>query len=198
METPLASKGGMWRRLFQTNIAAAAAAFTSGGLVAKVVDNTPTQNRFTNHATAAIAAIDTVGQITAAGSSTPNAVQVILFGTDTSNQTLSARVWGIAKGQDAVASSGVATVWQPFLLCEILATLSAVAGAAGHLIPASNLYADTYEITQGAASDIAIVNGSDVRGPNFRVDIQGFDQIVVELDDGGSAATVNGIYRFLW
>lgn len=196
-EVPLASKGGLWRRLFPSNIAAAAAAFVSGGIVPKVVDNSPDQNRFTTHATLALAAIDVAERGVAPGASVPNAAQFILFGTTTSNQTLSARVWGIAKGQGPVITTNL-QVWQPMLLCEIAATLGAAEGAAGALIGASNLYADTYAITQGATSDIAIVNGTDIRGPNFRVDIQGFDQLIVELDDGGSAVTVNGLYRFLW
>jgi hypothetical protein len=185
----LASRGGLWRRLFASNVAAASANFVSGGLAARIGTNPFTSG--TN-----LAILDPGGGA-ASGRATPNSVLFRFFGTDASNETFSARIWGIEEGVSDVVSTATRS-WQPTLLAELAITLGDLAGVAGTLIVAADFEADTIALTYGASQDIVLVTTTDVRQAWARIDFLGFPILAVEFDDGGSAASCNGLYRWVW
>lgn len=196
MERTLASRGGMWRRLFASNVAAASATFVSGGLVERLIGNPFAAG--SNLAIINFCDIPTSEKPGyASGHATPNSIMFQLFGTDDANETFSARIWGIERATGLVSTSQIET-WKPTLLAEILATLSAAEGAAGLLVSANDHYVDTYAITSGAAQDIVINSNTDVRGSNFRIDNLAHQILAIEFDDGSSAAECNGLFRPLW
>lgn len=198
-EQPLASRGGNWKRLFATNVAAASADFVSGGLVERPITNVKA-NPFevgTNLAIIDLVTIPTSERPEfAAGAAVPNSIMFQLFGTDANNETFSGRFWGITQAQGLVGSTSVRS-WKPTLLAEVLATLGAAQGVANTLVEAADFYADTYALTYGSSSDVVIANATDLRGAWFRLDHLAFPLIAVEFQEG-TAATCNGLWRPLW
>lgn len=187
----LSSVRGPWRRLFDTNVAAATAAFVSGGLNgAKLATGIV--------ATPSMAVIDMRGGH-GPGAPVCNAIMLRLFGRNTNNQTLSARIWGIEEGIGPVGATTTRT-FEATLLAQLQATLSSTAtGLDGSsLLGTSDFEADTYSLISGALADVVFANTTDVRGAWVRIDNLGFPQIAVELDDGGSATEINGIYGLVW
>lgn len=189
------SRGGQWRRVYATSVLAASAAFTSGGLNCQSRGSRVLENLYTDSGDLKI--LDFRGD-SGVGQSTANHILVKPFGTDTSNQTFSVRLWGIEEAEGPVATTGTHS-WEATLLAEYLCTLGNVAGAAGGLVTASDLYADTITLTYGNATDnVVSSNGADLRSAWFRSDLLGHAIVAFEMDDGGSAVAVNGLYRLLW
>ena len=190
----LASRGSAWRRLFATNVSAANAAFVSGGLAARLHTNPFTSG--TN-----LAVLDPRGG-GVAGAEMPNSLLLRFFGTDANNESFSARVWGIELGNSLVGSTQTKS-WEPTLLAQLLVTFGNLAGVAGTQIAAADFEADTIALTYGASQDIVINSpANDLRNAWARIDMLGFPQIAIEMDDavnsGAAAASCNGLFRFLW
>lgn len=190
----LSTVGSPWKRLFDANLTQSTDGFVSGGLKSRpfasafVPDTIPV---------GPLAVIDLRAEC-GPGGPVPNFIMFRFFGTDTSNQTFSARLWGIARGQGRVGAA-VIDCWMTQFIAEVLATLSATAsGGTSTLIAAADLEADTIALTNGASQDIVINNSpSDVNGASVSIDIRGFDQLAVELDAASSAVTANALYRFI-
>lgn len=198
----LASKGGPWKRLFATNVPAADAAFVSGGLAAKAFA--------TPFAAAANIGIISLEDIPTnerpdfvAGGDTPNSVMFRFFGEDGSNDSFSARIWGITKGNGTVGTTKTQS-WEATLLAQLLITLGNITGVAGTLIePTTSFEADTVTLTYGATQDITILSpANDLKGGFARIDHLAFPVLAVEFDEsvnsGTAAVACNALYRFLW
>ncbi len=195
-EVSLTSRGSIWRRLYDTNVAAATAAFTTDGLQGRIRRVKPEdENLYTDSGDLKV--LD-IRNGSGPGGETPNAIQIVPFGRDTTNQTINFRVWGVDEGSGRDGSTDVKS-WEPMLLAQFQATLSAAkAGAAGSLVNASDYYADTITLTYGAGQDVAIQsNAADIRMAWARLDIQGFQIIVIEIEEG-TATEVNLLYRWLF
>ena len=192
----LSSRGSPWRRLYDTNVSAASAAFTTDGLQGRTRGPIDKDNLYSDSGDLRVLDLRAAA---GPGGTTPNSVIFVPFGRDTTNQTMSMRIWGVEEGVSGVGGSPVKS-WEPMLLAELLCTLSAAkAGVAGSLVESSDYYCDTISLTQGASQDIVIAsNASDLRAAWARIDILGFPILVVEMDDGASATQVNSLYRFLW
>ncbi len=202
-ERNLASRGGSWQRLFTTNVTAANAAFVSGGLAAKVF-------------TAPYLGAANLGIITlsdhlptaaepsfASGEETPNSIIFRFFGEDGSNDSFSARIWGIAEGIGTVGSTKTKS-YEATLLAQLLITLGNITGIASTLIePTTSFEADTIAVTYGATGDVVVQSSAnDLKGSWARIDHLAFPILAVEFDDsvnsGTAAAACNALYRFLW
>lgn len=192
----LASRGSPWRRLYASNVAQASAVFTTDGLQGRSRGPRPNENLYSDSNDLKV--LDLRGDA-GPGGETPNAIEFVPFGSDTTNQTMNVRVWGIEQGVGLVGSTDTPS-WEPKLLAQFQATLSASkAGASGSLVTASDYYADTITLTYGATADVAILtNAADIRMASIRVFLSGYQIIVVEIDANSSAATVNSLYRLLW
>ena len=198
----LASKGTAWRRLFSTNVAAADAAFVSGGIAGKA-NGSP----FAAAANIGIISLNDIPTSErpdfAAGSEEPNSIMLRFFGEDGSNDSFSARVWGITRGKGVVGSTPTQS-WEAVLLAQFLITLGNVTGVTGTLIePTTSFEADTIALTYGAVQDIVINSpANDLRGAYARIDNLAFPILAVEFDEsvnaGTAAAACNALYRVLW
>lgn len=189
-EINLCTRGSMWKRLFATNLVAASANFVSGGLAAKPY--------LTPFAAGTNLALIDMREGGAPGAAICNSIIFRFFGNNANNLTFSARIWGIEEGSDNVITVATKS-WEVTLLAQFLATLGNVNGVAGTLIAAADFEADTIATTYGATNDITLnSNATDVKQAWARLDNLGFPQIGVELDDGGSATSCNGLYRLLW
>lgn len=195
MDVINSSRGSIWRRVLDTNIAAAAAAFVSGGLQGRPrTARIAGENIFT--AGGGLAILDLRGDV-GAGGMAPNNVMFKPFGTDANNESFSMRVWGIEAGQGPVGATSV-SAWEATLMAEVLVTLGNVAGANDSLVVASDFYADTVGLTYGSGVDnIMSSNAADLRGAWFRCDTLGFQVFGVEFQEV-TAATMNALYRPLW
>lgn len=201
-ERNLTSRGGPWKRLHATNVTAANAVFASGGLAPKAFA-TPFS------AGVALGIIDLEDIPTAerpdfaAGSEQPNSIIFRFFGEDGNNDSFSARIWGITRGEGTVGTTATKS-WEATLLTELLITLGAKTGVAGTLIEATTSFeADTIAATYGATSDLTIQSSAnDLRSAWARLDHLAFPILGVEFDDsvnsGTAAAACNALYRFLW
>ncbi len=198
----LASKGGPWKRLFATNVLAADAAFVSGGLAAKAF-----ASPFAAAANIGIISLDNIPTSErpdfVSGGDTPNSIMFRFFGENASNDSFSARIWGITKGNSTVGSTKTQS-WEATLLAQLLITLGNITGIAGTLIePTTSFEADTIALTYGATQDIVLNSpANDLKGSFARIDHLAFPIIAVEFDDavntGTAADACNALYRFLW
>lgn len=200
-ETPLASRGGPWRRLHDTNITAAQGVFATGGLAAKTLGSP--------YAFAVTLGLIPVTEIPAgavpsfaAGEATPNSIMFRFFGDDGNNKSFSARIWGITEGIGTVLTTKNQS-WEATLLGQFLITFGNINGVTGTLIDSGSFEMDTIATTYGATSDIVLnSNAADIKGSFLRLDHLAFPLIGVELDDAVNAGTpataMNALYRFLW
>jgi hypothetical protein len=195
-EKTLATRGGPWVRLFDTNVAAAAAAF--GTVVGKAKGSPPASNSTGLAIISPFSPLPVAGKLDfAAGEAMPNAVELRFFGRDAANETFLARVWGFTKGIGS--PGGTATeCWERVLLAQFTLTLGNIAGVAGTLIEASDFEVDTITLTYGASADVSISSPANDLPAKVRIDHQGYPILGIELDDNVSAAEVNALYRFLW
>lgn len=199
-EVNLASRGGPWKRLFDTNLPAATAAFTSGGLAAR-----PGATPFVATAALAIIALNDIPvsekPALATGESEPNSVAFRFFGNNANNCSFSARIYGITAGGGTVGTTKTQS-WEATLLAELLVTFGNINGIAGTLIPAADFEADTIAITSGNTNYIQLLNTTDVKQAWAQIDHLAFPALAVELDDavnsGTPATACNALYRFLW
>ncbi len=194
-EVHLSSLGSPWRRLFDTSIAQASGAFlTSGGLKGRAFTSLA-GNGLPEDTAAGLKVIDLRAEA-GPGGATPNAIMFKFFGTNTSNQTFNARVWGIERGFGTVGTTKTQS-WETCLLAQFGGVLGANGDAAGSLI-GTDLVADTITLTYGASQDVVISSPANDLQAWARLDNLGFPVIGVELDDAGSAVTINGLYRLVW
>ncbi len=200
-ESPLASRGGPWKRLVATNVAAATAGFVSGGLVPKIKGSP-----FVASSTLFLISreeIPTSEKPTfAAGGITPNSIMFRPFGGNDNNDSFSMRVWGLTKGIGTVGTTATES-WEATLLAQLLVTLGNLAGVAGTLIEAADLEADTISLVEGATQDVVINSPEgDLRQAWARIDHLAFPMLAVEFDEsvnsGVAADDCNTLYRFLW
>lgn len=190
-----ASRGGPWRRVYATSVLAAAAAYTSGGLKGQARGNRNLPNMYPNSGDLVV--LDIAADV-GPGGQTPNHIMIKPFGLDAADKTFAIRLWGIEEGIGLVDSTNT-PCWEPTLLAEVAVTLGAAVGAAGSLVGASDLYADTLVLTYGIANDNLLMTGAtDLNGSWWRSDILGHRYLAIEMDEGVSATAVNALYRFLW
>ena len=198
----LATKGTAWRRLFATNVTAADAAFVSGGIAGKA-NGSP----FAAAANIGIISLNDIPTSErpdfAAGSEEPNSIMLRFFGENASNDSFSARVWGVTRGKGVVGSTPTQS-WEATMLAQLLITLGNITGVAGTLIePTTSFEADTIALVYGAVQDIVINSpANDLRGAHCRIDHLAFPILAVEFDDavnsGTAADACNALYRFFW
>lgn len=197
----LSSKGSFWRRLFATNVAAAAAAFDSGGVVGKVA-----KSPFVADANFAIISLDRIPTAEQPSfdpdGQQPNSIELRFFGENASNDSFSARIWGLTRGSSLVGSTATES-WEATLLAELLITLGNIQGVDGTLIENASFEADTIVKTYGASEDIVICSpANDLRGAWARIDHRSFPMIGIEFDDavnsGTPADACNCLYRWVW
>jgi len=201
-ERNLATRGSAWRRLFATNVTAADAVFVTGGLAAK-----PFTTPFLAAANLGIISLDQIPTAEkpsfAAGEEHANSIQFRFFGEDGSNDSFSARIWGITEGKGLVGTTAIHS-YEATLLAELLITLGSRTGVANTLIEATTSFeADTIAVTYGATGDVVVLSpANDLKSAWARVDHTGYPIIAVEFDDavnsGTAAAACNALYRFLW
>lgn len=195
-EKTLATRGGPWKRLFDTNVAAAAAAF--GTVAGKAKGSPPASNSTGLGIISPFSPLPVAGALDfAAGEAMPNAVELRFFGRNAQNLTFSARVWGYTKGIGSPGGTAV-ECWERVLLAQFLCTIGNIAGVASTLIEASDLEVDTISLTYGASADVSISSPANDLPAYVRLDHQGYPILGIELDDGASATEVNALYRFLW
>lgn len=195
-----ASRGGAWKRLFDSNVAAADAVF--GTIVGKKLAS-PFANAANFKLISLGAAIPSGVQAhQPTGDEQANSIIFRFFGTDANNESFSARVWGITRGTGTVVTTETRS-WEVILLAEFLVTLGNLAGVAGTQIVAADFEADTIVRTYGATEDVAVSSPTnDVRGAWARLDHLAFPLLGVEFDDavnsGAAAASCNALFRYLW
>lgn len=201
-ERNLATRGSAWRRLFATNVLAADALFVTGGLAAR-----PFTTPFVAAANIGIISLDQIPTLArpsfAAGEEHPNSIQFRFFGENASNDSFSARIWGITEGKDLVGSTATHS-YEATLLAELLITLGSRTGVLNTLIePTTSFEADTIATTYGATGDVVLLSpANDLKSAWARVDHTGYPIVAVEFDDavnsGTPADACNALYRFLW
>ena len=116
----------------------------------------------------------------------PKYCQVIPFGTDANNETLTMRVWGWSKES---TSSGL---WIPQLLLEVTVTLGNVDAAA---IADDTYMADTLAIAAGDANAAVVSPANDTPG-SFLLHLRGIQMIEFDFKTG-TAASSNAYWRMM-
>lgn len=193
-DTSICSRGSPWRRVHASDVAAAGAAFTSGGLNGQTRRARTLPNLYADSGDLKV--IDLRGDA-GPGGQVANHIMVKPFGGNTDDFTFNLRLWGIEEGIGPVGTTDTAS-WDATLLAEVAVTLCSAAGAAGSLVEAADLYADTLALTYGITADNLLFTGAtNVRGAWFRSDLLGFQIVAFEFEEG-TATLMNALYRLLW
>lgn len=128
------------------------------------------------------------------GSKVTNSLLLRFFGTDTNNETLNARIWGLSPWYDKVNAK---FSWEFALLAQLAMTLGNIQGTAGCMITATDFEVDTYAVTYGAENvNVYVVSPANgLRGAHVVVDNIGFGLVAIEGDLNSSAVSWNCGYK---
>jgi len=138
----------------------------------------------------------------APGAAVPNRLMLKLFGTGSDDQTVKARVWGIApvEGTRTSQTGDGQVTYEWVLLADWLGTMttSRVGLAGSGSILATDNETDTIAVTSGNDDVDLSFNSptSNIRGAWCETDLKGFDIFAVELAPG-TGTDANALYRLL-
>ena len=104
-----------------------------------------------------------------------NSVKLAFYGTDTADQTFTARVTGWSR---------VGDVWIPVPLLALSGILGTMTGVAGQTLTASHLLGDTLTVSTAFTTAYEIINPTANQVAIAKVDVAGCERVQVQVAKG--------------
>lgn len=140
-----------------------------------------------------------------AGADVPPKAKILVFGTDDANETGKARVIGWNRVLHTSSDNSDSTLWVPFEILEVTATLGAMPGIAGTLVDENQLFADTMTVDSEPVSTADTTNDgaseflspADDKAAWVKFCTYGAELLEVIFDRNSSSASLNALIQLL-